>query len=71
MNVNHPHWKQLIASEGVLNYLRHCIYDAIAEWQARKRTSRIDPDTIKMFKDSLLRVSFEIEKHAEEEFAVD
>lgn len=41
------------------------MYDAIAEWQARKKTSRIDPDTIKLLKDQLLRVSLEIERHAE------
>lgn len=66
INSNHPHWGQLKASEGVANYLRHCVYDAIAEWQARKKTSRIDPDTIKLLKDQLLRVSLEIERQAED-----
>jgi hypothetical protein len=65
VNSSHPHWNQLKASEGVANYLRHCVYDAIAEWQARKRVSRIDPDTIKTLKDQLLRVSFEMERHLE------
>ena len=63
INSMHPHWILLKESEGVANYLRHCVYDGIAEWNARKKTSDIDPDTIKMFKDQLLRVSFEIEKH--------
>lgn len=63
VNTEHPHWGQLKASEGVANYMRHCIYDAIAEWQARRRVARIDPDTIKLLKDRLLRVSFEIEEH--------
>jgi hypothetical protein len=44
-------------------YLRHCTYDGVAEWQARSKASRIDPDTIKLLKDKLLRVPFEIEKH--------
>ena len=60
INLAHPHWPQLKGSDGVANYLRHCTYDAIAEWQARHQASRIDPDTIKILKDKLLRVPFEI-----------
>jgi hypothetical protein len=63
INQVHPHWGQLKGSEGVLNYLRHCTYDGISEWQARTKASRIDPDTIKLLKDKLLRVPLEIEKH--------
>lgn len=63
VNENHPHWYQIRGSDGVLNYLRHCVYDGIAEWQARKQLSSIDPDTIKVFKDRCLRIPFEIEKH--------
>ena len=63
MNTSHPHWNELGGSVGVLNYLRHCTYDGIAEWQARSKTSRMDPDTIKLFKDKLLRVPLEIEMH--------
>lgn len=63
VNLAHPHWKQLKGSEGVANYLRHCIYDAIAEWQARQKASQLDPDTVKILKDRLLRVSFEVENH--------
>lgn len=61
INSAHPHWSQLKGSEGVLNYLRHCTYDAIAEWQAKQRVGRIDTDTIKLLKDRLLRVPFEME----------
>jgi len=64
INQTHPHWSQLKGSEGVLNYLRHCTYDGIAEWQAWSKAARLDPDTIKLLKDKLLRVPFEIEKHA-------
>lgn len=67
INQAHPHWSQLKGSEGVLNYLRHCTYDGIAEWQARAKASRIDPDTIKLLKDKLLRVPFEMERHAGEQ----
>lgn len=67
INHAHPHWGQLNGSEGVLNYIRHCTYDAIAEWQARSKASTIDPDTIKLLKDKLLRVPFLIDQHAAEE----
>ena len=65
VNMTHPHWGQLKGSDGVLNYLRHCTYDAIAVWQARHQASRLDLDTLKILKDRLLRTSFEIEKHTE------
>lgn len=63
VNTLHPHWLQLKGSNGVLNYLRHCTYDAIAEWKARRKASRIDPDTIKLIKDKFLRLVLEIEEH--------
>jgi hypothetical protein len=63
VNEKHPHWYQIQGAAGVLNYLRHCVYDGIAEWSARKRSSTIDPDTIKIYKDGYLRMPMEIEKH--------
>lgn len=65
INLRHPHFSQLQGEIGVLNYLRHCTYDGISEWQARHRASRTDPDTIKLFKDRLLRIPFEIEMHGQ------
>jgi hypothetical protein len=66
INIAHPHWKQVRGPEGALNYFRHCTYDAIAEWKARRKTSVLTPDTIRLIKDRLLRVSFEIEAHEAE-----
>jgi hypothetical protein len=63
VNQCHPHWTQLKGSEGVLNYLRHCVYDGIAEWQAGCKATRLDPNTIKMLKDALLRIPLELEQH--------
>lgn len=63
INMAHPRLKQLSGSEGVLNYFRDCTYDAIAEWQATHKGARLDPDTIKILKDRLLRLSFDIEMH--------
>ena len=64
VNIQHPHWKQLSGTEGVLNYLRHCTYDGIAEWKARRNKAPLDPDTIKVLKDRMLRLSLEIEMEA-------
>ena len=61
VNTQHPHWKLLSGSEGVLNYLRHCTYDGIAEWKARRNEAGLDPGTIKVLKDTMLRLPLEIE----------
>lgn len=63
VNMAHPHISELTGAEGMLNYLRHCVYDAIAEWKASKSTATIDSNTIKMLKDRLLRVAMEVEMH--------
>ena len=64
VNQNHPFWTtQLRGAESVLEYLRQCIYDALAEWQACNKVSRFDPDTIKWLKDGFLRLPTEIERH--------
>lgn len=64
VNSAHPHWLQIKGSDGVLNYLKHCVYDGVAEWMASSKASRLDPNTIKLLKDQLLRVSFDIEGHS-------
>jgi hypothetical protein len=63
INMSHPHLAQVVGSEGLLNYFRHCTYDAVAEWQSRRKSSSIDPDTVKLLKDRLLRVPLSIEMH--------
>lgn len=64
VNMRHPHVQELRGAEGVANYLRHCVYDALAEWKARQRTATPDPDTIKLLKDGFLRVSMQLEMHS-------
>ena len=67
VNINHPYWNtQLHGTENVRDYLRQCVYDSVAEWQARTKASRIDPHTVKLLKDRLLRVPLEIESHGAE-----
>lgn len=61
VNFSHPYVRtQIEGEEGVLNYLRQCIYDAVAEAKARSINRPMEPDTIKLFKDQLLRVPFQI-----------
>jgi len=62
INMNHPHLGQ-IDENGLLNYFRHCTYDALAEWRARNQAQTIDPSTIRRLKDGLLRVSLDIAMH--------
>ena len=63
VNKAHPHWIHLENQESILNFLRHCTYDGVSEWKAYFLTKKLDPDTIKLIKDNLLRLPFEIEKH--------
>lgn len=62
VNIHHPHWAQLSGAESVLTYLRQCVYDAVAEWHCRRKTSGINSATIKLLKDSLLRLPSRIEQ---------
>ena len=71
INTDHPHMGEIVGSEGLLNYLRHCAYDGIAEWQALRKAARLDPDTIKLLKDKLLRLPLEIEMHQAQEHDVE
>ena len=64
INLRHPHVRNIEGEHGLINYFRHCVYDAVAEWQAQRLRSKLDPNTIKMLKDDLLRVSFQMEQHA-------
>ncbi len=62
INQNHPHFHMIEGTDGVANYFRHCIYDAIAEWQAGNKVGSLDASTIKTLKDGLLRVALKLEQ---------
>ena len=64
INMQHPHVLNVEGEQGLINYFRHCVYDAVAEWQAQRLRSKLDANTVKMLKDQLLRVSFQMEQHA-------
>ncbi len=61
INQCHPHWPELSGSESIHMFIKHCIYDGIAEWQAHRLNAPLSPNTIKLLKDDLLRVRFEVE----------
>ena len=64
VNQAHPYWiRELRGPDSILDYLRQCVYDSVAEWQARSKVAAIDPETVKMLKDRLLRVRMEMESH--------
>jgi hypothetical protein len=61
VNTNHPYWRDLKGADGVLDFLRHCVYDALAEWKCTQRVGEIRPDTVKILKDSFLRLPMSID----------
>jgi len=63
VNRKHPFWNELRGDVGVLNYLRHCVYDGVAEWKAYNQKGGISAKTVKYIKDNLMRLPFEIEKN--------
>ncbi len=68
INLQHPYFiTQISGDDGVLNYFRQCIYDAVSEARARSWKKEIAPETIKMIKDKLLRVPFQIDENEDDE----
>jgi len=60
INQSHPHWSEIRGSAGLHNFIKHCIYDGVAEWKARRIKTQVKPTTIKAIKDRLLRVRLEM-----------
>ena len=66
VNRQHPHWRMLEGENSVVNFLRHCVYDGVAEYRAT-RISRLESDSVKRLKDIYLRVAFELLQSTGEE----
>ncbi len=62
VNKKHPFWNELRGDTGVLNYLRQCIYDGVAEWKAFNQRGSITHETVKYIKDNLMRLPYELER---------
>jgi hypothetical protein len=61
INLAHPHWSQLTKDESILNFIRHCTYDGVSEWKAYFMTGKLEPDTVKLIKDNLLRIPMTVQ----------
>jgi hypothetical protein len=64
INLVHPHWSELTKEESIFNFIKHCTYDGVAEWKAYSVTHKLDPDTIKLIKDNLLRLPLKMKAGA-------
>lgn len=63
INMLHPHVHEMASADSLTNFIRHCIYDGVAEWKAIKLRGNIQPHTVKFLKDGLLRIPFEIKSN--------
>lgn len=66
VNRQHPHWQMLEGENAVVNYLRHCVYDGVAEHRAA-RLHRVESDSVKKLKDMYLRVAFDLLQATDDE----
>ena len=61
INMKHPHVRDLSGRKGVLNHLKACTYEGVAQWKVQKTWGADRPDLIRVVKDSLLRVGSSID----------
>lgn len=57
LNESHPGYAELESSSAVLAYVKHCAFDAIAEWKCRAKLAEIRPESVRLIKDELFRIS--------------
>jgi hypothetical protein len=55
VNGLHPYYSGPDVTDTIGECLRQYIYDAIAEYQVLRQTSKVNPDTVRLMKDQLLR----------------
>ena len=60
INMRHPHLAVVHGSDGLVNYLRQCVYDALAQWKAERGQQETTPEMMRMLKDRLLRIPMEL-----------
>ena len=61
INMKHPHVRDLSGRLGVLNHLKACTYEGVAQWKVRKTWDEDKPELIRVIKDALLRVGTSID----------
>ena len=57
INRLHPYYSSLESTDAVEECVRQYIYDAIAEYQVSKSTARVNPNSVRRLKDTLLRAA--------------
>ena len=61
INMKHPHVRDLSGRLGVLNHLKACTYEGVAQWKVRHTWNEDRPELIRVIKDALLRVGASID----------
>ena len=64
INMQHPYVRDLRGQMGVLNHLKACTYEGVAQWKVRKTWDDQNPSLIRAIKDSLLRIGSSIDDEA-------
>jgi hypothetical protein len=57
INENHPCVGSLAPNNPHFVHLRHCLFDAIAQWQCHIQDQEVHPDSVFMIKDKFLRLN--------------
>ena len=61
INMKHPHVRDLSGRLGVLNHLKACTYEGVAQWKVLHTWNEDRPELIRVMKDALLRVGSSID----------
>jgi hypothetical protein len=61
INESHPSYTELSGVEAVRCHLKHCAFDAVAEWKCRQQVGHVQPESVRQIKDRLFHVSTVIE----------
>ena len=61
INMKHPHVRDLSGRMGVLNHLKACTYEGVAQWKVQRTWGEDRPELIRVIKDALLRVGASID----------
>ena len=61
INMKHPHVRDLSGRMGVLNHLKACTYEGVAQWKVQRTWGDDKPELIRLIKDALLRVGSSID----------
>ena len=62
INMSHPHVRDLRDRMSVLNHLKACIYEGIAQWKVQSTWGSENPSLMRAVKDSLLRLGRSIDE---------